>query len=418
MTKCKECTKTAYFNVAGETKGLYCASHKSGIMINVIDKRCLHIGCPKRAIFNEPGQKSRAYCDDHRSPTMVNMVTKRCLHPGCYVTPIYNIPNTRKATYCIDHKTSEMVNVLGKKCEHHGCITIAQFNEPGEKFGKFCSSHRTTTMHDVKHKKCEYDGCIKSPSYMLPTDTQPRFCASHKTVEMIDGKHSKCIAAGCMTKPIYNEPGETKPMYCLDHKSETMVDVFHKKCESTWCLSRANPKYENYCIFCYMNTYPDKPVVLNYKTKEKTVVDAIVSNFPNMSWVSDKRVIDGCSKRRPDLLLDLGYQVVIVEIDENQHANYDCSCENKRLMELSQDVGHRPIIFMRFNPDEYINCNNKIVKSCWCINNKTGILYVNKNKQYEWSRRLESLKIQINYWLNNATDKTIEIIQLYYDGME
>jgi hypothetical protein len=157
---------------------------------------------------------------------------------------------------------------------------------------------------------------------------------------------------------------------------------------------------------------------VNYKTKEKKVVDEILTNFPNMSWVSDKRIIDGCSKRRPDLLLDLGYQVIIIEIDENQHNIYDCSCENKRLMELSQDVGHRPIIFIRFNPDSYTNCNNKIIPSCWSINNKTGILYVSANKQNEWIKRLDTLKLQIQYWLNNATNKTIEVIQLYYNGME
>ena len=36
----------------------------------------------------------------------------------------------------------------------------------------------------------------------------------------------------------------------------------------------------------------------------------------------------------------------------------DCSCENKRIMEISQDLGHRPIVFIRFNPDEY-NKNGK-----------------------------------------------------------
>ena len=47
--------------------------------------------------------------------------------------------------------------------------------------------------------------------------------------------------------------------------------------------------------------------------------------------------------------------IIIVEIDENAHINYDSSCENKRLMELSQDLGFRPIVFIRFNPDDYID---------------------------------------------------------------
>ena len=117
-------------------------------------------------------------------------------------------------------------------------------------------------------------------------------------------------------------------------------------------------------------------------------------------------------------MCDLGYQIIIVEIDENQHDNYDCSCENKRIMQLSQDVGHRPIIFIRFNPDEYINSNNEKITSCWGTTPKIGILKIKNNKNNEWNERLATLQLQIEYWCNeeNKTEKTIEIIQLYYDG--
>ena len=134
-----------------------------------------------------------------------------------------------------------------------------------------------------------------------------------------------------------------------------------------------------------------------------------------MTWIADKTVNGGCSKRRHDLLLDLAYQVIIIEVDENQHTDYDCSCENKRIMELSQDLGHRPIVFIRFNPDDYVN-NKKTITSCWA-SNKNGICIVKKSKQAEWRQRLEALENQINYWINpeNKTNKTIEIIQLFYD---
>lgn len=83
-------------------------------------------------------------------------------------------------------------------------------------------------------------------------------------------------------------------------------------------------------------------------------------------------------------------------------------------MELSQDVYHRPIIFIRFNPDDYIDKTKKVT-SCWGIN-KLGICAIKKTKLKEWALRLESLKNQIEYWckLENVTDKTIEIIQLFY----
>jgi len=164
-----------------------------------------------------------------------------------------------------------------------------------------------------------------------------------------------------------------------------------------------------------MNLFPDKPVSRNYKTKEYSIVEYVKTQFENFTWVADKKINGGCSKRRPDLLLDLGYQIVIIEIDENQHTDYDCSCENKRIMELSQDLEHRPIVFIRFNPDEYKK-DGKTISSCWGNNNK-GICVVKKSKMNEWIERLNVLKQQIEYWINttNTTDKTIEIIQLFYD---
>ena len=82
-------------------------------------------------------------------------------------------------------------------------------------------------------------------------------------------------------------------------------------------------------------------------------------------------------------------------------------------MEISQDVGYRPIIFIRFNPDDYIYKDNKI-SSCWSLDNK-GLCIIKKSKKDEWDKRLNSLETQINYWINNKTDKTVEVIQLFYD---
>ena len=106
---------------------------------------------------------------------------------------------------------------------------------------------------------------------------------------------------------------------------------------------------------------------------------------------------------------------VIIEVDENQHIEYDCSCQNKRIMELSQDVGHRPIVFIRFNPDNYKK-NGINMNSCWGQNQK-GICVVKKSKKTEWTQRLNTLEETINYWMNseNTTNKTIETIQLFYD---
>ena len=182
------------------------------------------------------------------------------------------------------------------------------------------------------------------------------------------------------------------------------------------CDTKANKNYEGFCLRCYIHTYPDKPTMRNYKTKEQNVVDFIKNIFHNLTIQTDKIIQDGCSKKRPDIQIDLGYQIIIIEIDENQHKTYDCSCENKRLMEISQDYKHRSIIFIRFNPDDYIN-NGINISSCWGLDGN-GICVVKKSKKNEWSQRLNILKEQIKYWLNpsNTTNKTVETIQLFYNN--
>jgi hypothetical protein len=150
----------------------------------------------------------------------------------------------------------------------------------------------------------------------------------------------------------------------------------------------------------------------NHKTKEKSVVNAVREGFVDHTWVADKKVENGCSRRRPDLLLDMGSHVIIVEIDENKHNNYDSTCENKRLMELSRDHHHREIVFIRFNPDGYTSHDEKRISSCWKLN-KMGVMTISNPK--EWKVRIECLKETIRYWIKYPPKKMVHIIELYFE---
>ena len=308
-----------------------------------------------------------------------------------------------------------MVNVLSKRCGKDGCKKQPRYNIEGKTKGLYCFMHKMIGMIDVVSKTCIEDGCKTQPFYNIEGKLTGLYCNIHKKDKMVDVKNKRCIEYGCKIMPNFNIEGETKGLYCATHKKEGMINVIVRTCKTYLCSTQINNKYDGYCLFCYINLFPDKPVSRNYKTKEYSVVEYIKQNLPELHWIADKRIRDGFSKRRPDLLLDLGYQVIIVEIDENQHMKYDCSCENKRIMELSQDVGHRPIVFIRFNPDEYISYS-KTNTSCWETNGN-GICVVKKSKIREWQERLDALKQQIDYWLHpeNKTNKTVEIIQLFYN---
>lgn len=226
-----------------------------------------------------------------------------------------------------------------------------------------------------------------------------------------------CTEEGCMKQPNYNHEGENGGLYCGTHKKEGMIDIINKRCNGYLCDTFAMNKYDGYCIRCYIHLFPDKPVSRNFKTKETAVVNHIKQTFPNHDWVCDKQVLGGCSKKRPDMYCDFGYQIVIIEIDEEQHSTYESSCESKRCMEISKDFHHRPLIFLRFNPDKYKNRDGGLIRSCWSYNSN-GISVVSKNKKKEWNNRLETLSTHIDFWTNpkNKSEKTVQIIELFFDG--
>jgi hypothetical protein len=409
------CKTQPCYNIEGETKALYCLTHKKDGMVDVKHKNCNEEGCKTRPTYNVEGQTKAIYCSTHKKDEMVNVISKTCNEEGCKIQPNYNVEGQTKALYCSTHKKDGMVNVKSKTCKEEGCKTQPNYNVEGETKALYCSTHKKDGMVNVISKTCNEEGCKIQPNYNVEGQTKALYCLTHKKDGMVNVKDKTCNEEGCKTQPTYNVEGETKALYCSTHKKDGMVNVKDKTCKTYLCPTLVKEKYDGYCLFCFMNLFPDKPVSRNYKTKEYSVVEHVKSKFVHVTWKADKIISDGCSKRRPDLLLDLGYQIVIIEVDENQHIDYDCSCENKRIMELSQDLGHRPIIFIRFNPDDYEK-NGINISSCWS-QNKKGICVIKKSKKDEWTQRLNVLEEHINYWINpeNKIEKTIETIQLFYD---
>ena len=411
-----DCKKTSYYGFEEECKKLYCFLHKLEGMINLKNKLCIYPNCKIRPSYNIESENKSLYCATHKLDKMINVRQQNCIYPNCKIRATFNNEGENKGLYCSLHKLECMINVISKTCIYQNCKKYPNYNIEGEKKGLYCVTHKLEDMIDIKHDKCIHNNCYLRPLYNIEGETKGLYCFSHKKEGMINVICKTCIYPNCKTRPSYNTQEKKKPLYCNIHKLDGMVNVRNKTCKTHLCDKQVAEKYDGYCLRCYMYLFPDNPVSRNYKTKEFAVAEFVKNKFENYSWKSDKIINDGCSKKRPDLLLDLGYQVIIIEIDEKQHIVYDCSCENKRIMELSQDLGHRPIVFIRFNPDKY-NMNDTKITSCWGLNGK-GICVVKKSKKDEWDKRLDTLEQQINYWLNseNKTNKMIEIIQLFYDN--
>jgi len=162
------------------------------------------------------------------------------------------------------------------------------------------------------------------------------------------------------------------------------------------------------------------PRFTNYKTKEAAAISFLIDyfEFDIDDVLIDRKIEGGCSNRRPDMFIDCLTHVICVEVDENKHAGYDPMCDNRRSMEISQDIAHRPLIILRFNPDGYMDlATGERKKSCWYIDTTTGVMSVVDEE--EWQMRLETLADEIEKWM--AVDDDIEnlpclnVVYLFYD---
>ena len=407
--KCKEekCELNSSFNFSDKV-AIYCSKHKKGGMINVYHKLCIEKDCKKRASYNLINEKP-LYCVDHKKENMIDLLRKHCKEEKCYTEPQFNLPDKKGGLYCGKHKKENMVNVVDKRiCKEKDCKTQASCNYIN-KTPEYCSEHKKENMFNVKTKRCREENCAIFPSYNLETEITALYCKEHKKENMIDIKSKRCLEKNCNIGPTYNYIN-LLPIYCNKHKKDNMINVKNKnKCKNDCDTILTNEKYKGYCLRCFIFKFPNEKISKNYKIKEIHMTDFIKEKFKEQVMIFDKQT-GGCSKRRPDVYIDKFTHVIIVECDENQHR--DTSCENKRTMELFQDFCNRPIVFIRFNPDSYINEGKKKLSS-FKTHKLSGVPMIRDKK--EWSNRLICLKICIEKWLNNIPEKEITNEYLFYD---
>ena len=264
-------------------------------------------------------------------------------------------------------------------------------------------------MNSETTKKCSKCGCDKFLKFFKVRESTGKY---YKTCMKCCEKGSGNKKCSCGKIPSFGFEGDKRPTCCSSCKQDGMIDIKHKKCKSDHCDIRANnKKYRGYCSRCFFFTYPDEKLTRNYKTKENTIVDHIKQKFPEYDWVHDRKVLDGCSLKRPDLYCDFGNHILVVEVDENSHKGYNC--EEKRMFTIINDLGMRPTIFVRINPDKYTDeKTNKVIQSPFVIKKDTGKLEVKNQK--ELNLRLDSLCDTIKKYSEEKEYKIFNLEELFF----
>jgi hypothetical protein len=298
---------------------------------------------------------------------------------------------------------------MPRRCEAANCTTGPSYGLPDAKKATYCKKHKLTDMIDIVHKQCEAANCTIRPSYGSLNAKRATYCKKHKLDNMIDIVHNQCKAIDCTKIPSFGLLNDKRATFCYDHKSDNMINIVDKRCD-TCHLTLMNSKYKPNCAACYFYLNPNDPRTRNYKTKEQAYMNGLIKKFPNLKL--DKTIDGGCSKRRPDGFIDLLTHVLVIEIDENEHKSYDDECNNRRTMELSRDVNHRPIVFIRLNPDAY-TFDSKRIAGTFSLTKATGELKVQKK---EFDKRLNSLIESVENHMRIVPDKTISVEYLYFSN--
>ena len=125
MCKKELCKKQPNFNSMGETKPLYCATHKLEGMVNVRHKTCIYPDCKTLPSYNNKEETKYLYCAKHKLDDMIDLKHKKCIYLNCKTLPTFNNYGEKNALYCVKHKIEGMINII-MKCVY---IQIVKYNQ-------------------------------------------------------------------------------------------------------------------------------------------------------------------------------------------------------------------------------------------------------------------------------------------------
>lgn len=370
----------ANFNIPGTTRPVWCkmCPKKPSNAVNIMRQKCL---CGRATpIFAIQGETKKIWCAlcPSKPSTAIDMRNTQCFCGKG--RPLFNLQGQTKSIWCGSCKAVDAVDVINRQCL---CgRSRPSFNLPGQIKPIWCAScpQRPENAVDVVNKKC---ACNTQATYGI-VGLQSTCCAKCKTPEMV--LHPKKRCKSCKQLAIY---GLSSRERCEDHKKDTDLNLVEQKCDSCglFCVLNADKK----CFACDPNNFQKFA-----KRKENQVKALLDAN--NLVYVHDK-IPNGtlCGKERPDFVFRCGNHIVILEVDENQHSNYQCLCEQVRMINVTQTFGGMPVMWIRYNPDKFKAKNAK------------------KKREISENKRHACLLKWLRWAFEKNMENLAEVIYLCYD---
>ncbi len=374
-----------------------------------------------KAKYNYKNVFPEEFCSKCKKEGMVDKRRFICIDKECTRNAVYLDENTKKLSYCIKHKKgntkveNEEENyrfVKSYNCGKENCLRKSLYNYEGKKIPEWCFKHKEESMIPYYFNICLDCDQISKYDYISKSLVGPNFCFLHKHEYMENLYNEHCNFENCINIGIYGYDKENTKLYCTEHYKREMKVQKKNICKTIFCEKKVNNCYKGYCAYCFVNTFPEEAKNTKMRNcREIYIIQCIMKSIPGKNFIFNKKI----NNARPDIILKLENQILIIEIDENQHKNYSNECETQRINELYCDLDYKNIVLIRFNPDTYIDSFKKKKESCFISNNE-GKYILNSKQKKEYEIRINKLCDTINYYIKNQISEPLKIINLFFDN--
>jgi hypothetical protein len=255
---------------------------------------------------------SKGFCNKHYLQAF-----KRCGHEGCR-----NMVKSKGV--CVSHGAI----VISKRCSVTGCQKRYQ------KGGK-CIEHGGI------QSTCSIDGCSrqsrKGGICYIHGAKIPRCSEVECTKQAVRG--GLCVSHGARI------PKCTHPGCNYGRRKDGLCNYHHptvRKCIN--CRFYQVSKRGEMCSLC---------AGYRENSAEFKLRELLTLWFQDLKITHDRIIEGSCLRYRPDFFIEAPKgHIIIVEVDETHHKDYDINCEIVRMFNIQQAI-MTPIVFVRYNPDAY-----------------------------------------------------------------
>lgn len=185
----------------------------------------------------------------------------------------------------------------------------------------------------------------------------------------------------------FGMPGGTRK-WCLACKPAGAEDLANRRCGV--CSVTVVKGAHTVCANC--DTSGSRRSRVREKRVAKWLLDA------GITWTAwDKQLPEtACGRYRPDFVFESPSHVVVLEVDEFEHAQPGYECDNRRMLDVFSAYGGTPVVFLRYNPDAPTIGGEK--------------------RKFSTAKRKSVLLSELRAALEQPPRRALSIVRLFYSG--